>query len=217
MADRTLNFYGRAYGTETADITVLLNGNTIFSGTVPTQATLSDEPADQELLFSTTIDTSTVGPLPMTYTVNSQNVLFAYVTSNYMSITNSAYDTTQQAVLTTYEDPPTQELLNQKYAIWTTAAVPAFSAEETATILDVNTTSTIRSDILKSHGASLYITGSDAVSRCNGTSDARTNVYINGVIQTTPDPRPTDEDGTWYWNVIQGSTMTCNLNFTTST
>jgi hypothetical protein len=217
MANRTFNFYGMGIGPETADITVSLSGNTIFSGTIPTQATYTQASDYQALLFSTTIDTSTVGPLPMVYTVNSQNVVFSFVTSNYVNMINPAYNSAQQSVLTTYEDPPTQDLLNQKYAIWSTAAVPAFSAEETATVLDVNTTSAIRSDILQAHGASLYITGAPAIGPCNANSDARTNVYIDGVVQTTPDPRPEGENGTWYWNVAQGSTMTYDLTFVAST
>jgi hypothetical protein len=217
MANRTLNFYGMGIGPETANITVSLSGNTIFSGTIPTQATYTQASDYQALLFSTTIDTSTVGPLPMVYTVNSQNVVFSFITSNYVTMPNPAYDTTQQSVLTTYEDPPTQDLLNQKYAIWSTAAVPAFSAEETATILDVNTNQTVRSDILQAHGASLNITGDGAIGSCSGSADSRTNVYIDGVVQTTPDPRPESEASTWYWTVAQGSTMTYDLILTPST
>jgi hypothetical protein len=41
-------------------------------------------------------------------------------------------------------------------------------------------------------------------------SDNRSNVVINGVAQSIPEPRA--EDGEWTWSIPAGGTMNCDIN-----
>ena len=91
MANRTLQFMGQAYSTNPASlvsITAVLNGNTIFNGTV---TTLPDPgmpwpPAEQYVLFQVETDqipTSLEGALPMSCTVTGGGVNWCLINTNY--------------------------------------------------------------------------------------------------------------------------------------
>jgi hypothetical protein len=41
--------------------------------------------------------------------------------------------------------------------------------------------------------------------------DIRSNVQIDGSAVTTPDPRPAGTEGTWWWVVPTGATMSCDV------
>ena len=91
MANRTLRFMGQAYSTNPASlvsINAVLNGNTIFNGTV---TTLPDPgmpwpPAEQYVLFQVETDqipSSFSGALPMSCTVNGGGVNWCLIDTNY--------------------------------------------------------------------------------------------------------------------------------------
>jgi hypothetical protein len=91
--NRKLQFYGQGYGSDPASITVVLNNNTIYSGTVPTinEPPVDKPVTDQVVLFTTDeisdINTDFEGTLPLITTVNSGVVLFGPIQSNYNAIT----------------------------------------------------------------------------------------------------------------------------------
>jgi hypothetical protein len=76
MANKTLQFFGRGYaptGTD-AEITAVLEGNTVFSGTIPTiynAGEVSYAPEDQELLFTCEVDEALDTTVSMTVTVTA--------------------------------------------------------------------------------------------------------------------------------------------------
>lgn len=100
MPNRTIQFMGQAYssnpGASPVTITAVLDGNTIFNGTV---TTLQDPgtpwpPAEQYVLFQVETDqlpTSFSGSLPMTCSVSGGGVNWCLINTNYY-IGNVAQD-----------------------------------------------------------------------------------------------------------------------------
>ena len=89
--NRTLQFYGAAYGDSNVSLTATINGDTVFSGEVPTiNSPMPLSPIDlTSVLFS--IDNSVLfptnwqGSLPMSITVTGGNgVLLNAIRCNYM-------------------------------------------------------------------------------------------------------------------------------------
>ena len=98
MTDRTIQFWGQGFNT-TLDgygaavpctITATLNGNTVFSGAVPTIAgpDYSDSPVDQSLLFTATVPMDLEGSIPMTLTITGSDVYLKQILVNYCKNSN---------------------------------------------------------------------------------------------------------------------------------
>lgn len=91
--ERTVQFYGVAYGPSPVTITAVVNGNTVFSGEVLTaDQPISPQPTppddEQYVLFSVnnSAPTNFSGSVPMTVTISggpTSGVLFGEIYSNY--------------------------------------------------------------------------------------------------------------------------------------
>jgi hypothetical protein len=93
--NRTLQFYGIAYGDSNVSLTATINGTTVFSGEVPTTITDTDfnaawaDLSNASVLFSITdsplFPTTWSGDYPMSITVNGgQGVIFSQILCNYV-------------------------------------------------------------------------------------------------------------------------------------
>jgi hypothetical protein len=164
MPNRTIQFTGQAYSSDPVaspvTITAILDGNTIFNGTV---TTLQDPgmpwpPATEYVLFQVETDqlpTSFSGSLPMTCSVSGGGVNWCLINTNYYTgnVVQDANAGTVGNFDECYYGTPTNS---------------------------------------------------------EGTSDCRSNVYIDGV-QQVPAICPTST-GVWLWGVYDGQTIAHNLN-----
>lgn len=222
MTDRTLQFWGKGYafgGTELITISAQLNGNEIYTGTIPTDYTapVSVLSEDQVLLFTyTDIPVEYSGTMPMSVILDNPMGVSAYfeqVYSNYMSKPNPVYTAPQYAFLL---NPTTTQ--TQKVYLWTDKAVPPLSQAE---ISILNTTdpadAPARDAILLQHNITTYVSsGPDeflsVVTQATEYGDPRTNVIING----NPCPRGVSPaTGTWGYMIDflaeDTGSMTCDL------
>jgi hypothetical protein len=76
MTNRTIQFLGQGYspaGTTPMQIVVTLDGNTVYSGAIPTLYTseIARQPANQTVLFTCETPVSFAGTVPMTITIDS--------------------------------------------------------------------------------------------------------------------------------------------------
>jgi len=83
MATRTLRFYGYGYGNTPCSLTATFNGLTVFSGNIPTT---SDSSLEHVVLFTTTLDTSISGNLPMSITSDYGNITLSKIDANYSKV-----------------------------------------------------------------------------------------------------------------------------------
>jgi len=222
MTNRTLQFWGVGYaigGTEPITISAQLNGNEIYTGTIPTDYTapVSVLPEDQVLLFTcTSIPVEYAGTMPMSIILDNPMGVSAYfeqVYSNYMSKPNPVYTGPEYAFLL---NPTTTQ--TQKVYLWEDKAVPPLSQAEIS-ILDTTdpADAPARDAILIQHNITTDVSsGPDeflsVVTQATEYGDPRTNVIING----TSSPRGTDPpSGTWGYLVDFPSentgSMTCDL------
>jgi hypothetical protein len=199
MANRTIQFWGQGYaptGTDPIVITATLNGNVVYTGNIPTLYTLdvSRLPADQVLLFTCELPMEYAGTFPMSILLNSPvgvDAFFEQVLSNYMMINNPVYTESEFGVLI---DPSSTNA--EKVAIYTAHAVPPLSPAEIA-ILETGTQAEYDA-VLASHNLTVAVSsGPGTFANLNRASDPRTNVVINGVVQT----RGSTPDGTWGWEI----------------
>ena len=105
MTTRTIQIYGYGFGPTPADITVVSNGSTVFSGTittvdqpVPTLPNLSLV-ADPVVITSFDIPVDFTGLLSMSCQVNNGTVLFCQITENYNQIQNPVYTPADWAII----------------------------------------------------------------------------------------------------------------------
>ena len=94
--NRTLNFYGYAYGASEVALTATINGQSVFSGNIPTiDAPFPPPPyemSQEQVLFSITnstlFPTNFSGAYPMSVTVTAgEGVVFGKIEANYMGNT----------------------------------------------------------------------------------------------------------------------------------
>jgi hypothetical protein len=215
MVTRTIQLLGQGYGPSPADITVTLNGNTVFSGTISTVdqpvPSLPTDPLPPVVVlctFATEQDFWNYDNLeiPMTCEVNNGTVIFAEIFANYATVSNTAYT---QEQLATLNNPNTPQ--SQKVALYETVATPPFTQEEIDTLLNPATPENVSRQILWSHSATPYMSSGPDSFTYIGTTDARNDVEINGVPQT---PDRSDLPGTWWWTINNGSTLAYNLDLT---
>ena len=89
MATRTIQFLGQAYGATPASVVATWNGNTIYSGTVPTvdQTGPAENYIPNEILFTLgNVDVTLQAEIPVTIEVTAGNVYFGTILGNYANV-----------------------------------------------------------------------------------------------------------------------------------
>jgi hypothetical protein len=242
MANRTLQFYGYAYGTTPVQLNAHINGEVVFSGTVPTTdqpLPIGDYPdmSEAPVLFtvadSALVSTEFEGSLPMTVSIaTGDGIALGEIFCNYM-ISEESQWTCQTANSTIAGD------------VWTVGTVTEGSAsaiavgqlvlgsivpfnydfyvksgnEDGTWVLNRNTTlppTTATGDV----GASTYTVypgNVTAFSNCYEGIPTNSDNSADPRSSVTIDavaqnPARDGDDGTWTWVVPQGSTIAYNLN-----
>lgn len=210
MANRTVQLLGLAYGASPAEITVTVNGNTIFSGPVSTQNQPVPALPDASLKNSTVvfcsfeIDQAFTGQIPITCTVNSGTVIFGQIRANYSYVVNPIYTTQQAEIIGNFNTP-----MNDKIAIFTPLANPPLTQTDIDALLDPNLSLRNYNSILADHNLQLGVSsGANGFGNID-TTDPRSNVVIDGVTQT---PDRTNLPGTWFWPIASGSSLAFNMD-----
>lgn len=213
MANRTIQFFGNGYaptGTDPITISATLNGNVVYTGTIPTAYTSEIDrlAADQVILFTCELPVTFAGTVPMSISLDSPvgvEAYFSQVVANYSLIPNPMYTESQ---FSTLANPTTTTA--EKIAIYTAVTVTPLSAAE-ITILETGTDVEIKA-VLDAHDLRLLVSsGATSFTSLNNVTDSRTNVVINGEAQTRADT----PSGQWGWLVAfpaeESGLFTCDL------
>jgi hypothetical protein len=210
MANRIVQLLGQGFGAEPAQIAVTANGNTVFTGAIPT----IDQPVaelpnrnitnDVVVLCSFEIDQSFTGTMPMTCQVTAGSVIFAEIYANYSSVPNPVYT---QEQLTILWNPAS--IQTDCVAIYVQVANPALSQQDINILLDKTSTQEEKNAILAQHNCALTVSsGPDEFSSIY-QADPRSSISINNIPQT---PDYNEFNGTWWWTIGEGSTLSYLLN-----
>ena len=229
--NRTLQFYGAAYGDSNVSLTATINGTTVFSGEVATiNAPIPLPPVDltsTTLLFS--VDNSTLfptnwcGSYPMSITVTGGlGVVFGNIYCNYIFtathtiqsvMENSSIDGNILTVGTVSSGTVAiGQILHGTEIVANTRIV---SGSDTTWI--VNNSQTVPNTTITGGRITLNPGVADEYQFCyNGTPsnsentpDPRSSVTINGVTQVPPNEL---SKGLWTWIIPTDSTIAYNLN-----
>jgi hypothetical protein len=202
MANRTIQFLGSGYaptGTEPITVSATLNGNVVYTGTIPTAYTsvIDHLPTGQVVLFTCELPANFASTVPMSISLDNPvgvTVFFEEVLSNYMAIANPVYTPAQ---FNTLIDPTST--ITERMAIWTACAVPPLSEADIAVLNNGNPTWTPEKQaVLVAHNLTLTVSsGATTFISVNGGNEPRTNVVINGESVT----RSADPTGVWGWVV----------------
>ena len=208
MAKRTVQFYGQGLGPDTTEITVTFQGQTVFSGPVPTFLGILP-PEEIPVLFSINdLDVTDQGSFAVTVTPTAQEVIVSKVLANYTLIINPIYSWEQWEIIT---DSSKQE---QALAIISSLANPPFTDAEIEILVNPDSTQQERDAILEAHGVSYTVsTGPTGFSDDFWDGDSRTNVTINGETPPEPPtPRPDNLQGDWGYLVPNNEIMAFDFN-----
>jgi hypothetical protein len=201
MANRTIQFLGSGYaptGTDPITVSATLNGNVVYTGTIPTSYTgeINRLPVGQVALFTCELPLDFSGTVPMSISFDSpveSTVFFEQVQSNYMPIANPVFTAEQFQSLI---DPTTP--FADKMAIWTACAVPPLSEADITVLTTGATWTEEKQAVLVAHNlTSTVSSGATTFVSANGSAEPRTNVLING----DPVTRSAEPVGTWGWIV----------------
>jgi hypothetical protein len=209
MPNRTVQIRGYGYGSTTCSASVSYNGNTVFSGAIPTldQPQVLRQPLEQVVLFTFDIDIDASGTFPLIVNVTGGNTVWIeQVMSNYARVPNPVYNASDWAIVTN----PTSTIA-QKLAVYETLAQPPLSEADIA-VLEQGITDPQAQLIMRTHGIRLYVSGGadNYGSIASSVVQAKSNVVINGAGQqalSTP-------LGEWGYEVYISSgtgTFTCDL------
>jgi len=210
MANRTIQIYGQGFGSTPAEIVVTANGNTVFSGTIPTTndplPVLPNIEYSTQEIFEFTVDPSFSGQLPMTCQVTNGTVIFAQVEMNYSFILNPVYTQEQAQFIA---NPTTTWA--QRVELYVPRANPALTQQQIDILLDPAATDSDKYKIVWTHNlATLISSGDNTFVRLNNP-DPRSNVTIDGIAQN---PDRIGLAGTWWWVINSGSTLAYDLSVT---
>ena len=207
MSNRTIQILGYGYGSTTCSANVSYNGNTVFSGTIPTldQAQVLVLPTDQVTISTFEIDVTTAGTFPLIINVTGGNTVFIeQVLSNYMPVQNPVYSASDWTIVT---DPASTSA--QKLAVFEPLAVPPLSEADIA-VLQQGTESPEAQAVLAAHGLSYFVSSGATGYQSISTPQAKSNVVVNGTSMIPDNPPP----GEWGWEVpvMSGTgTFACDL------
>jgi hypothetical protein len=229
--NKTLKFYGAAYGDTTVTLKAVINGQTVFEGNVPTTPGHIPSPIDidaNELLF--TVDNCSLfpsnfgGSYPMSIQViNGAGAVFGDIQSNWMPYVNNetmieestiegniltvgiiGFGTIQVGQKLIGLGIPTNTFIQSGSGnTWTLSASCSYSG----TILLGN-----RSTGSADRFQPCY---NGTPTNSESTPDARSNVQIDGHQQVPPLPKSTERF--WQWTIPTGSTISYNFNVTPGT
>jgi hypothetical protein len=212
MTNRTVQIKGYGFGSTPAEITVALEGTTVYTGTVtttdatpPTLPNLVLTPETVTLCtFNIPIDFA--GEKAMTCSVSNGTVIFAQIDANYTPIPNPIFSEADLSIITNTALP-----ISERVNVLATYASPPFTAEEIATLESTDPAlAPEQQAIMVAHGVSFTVSsGAGGYYDINTGSDSRGNVVIDGT-PVTPDHSP-DYEGTWWWRLAAGSTMSYNM------
>ena len=228
--NRTLQFYGFAYGNSNVSLTATINGTTVFSGEVPTiNSPVPAPPVDfsnEIILFSiensTLFPTNYSGAYPMSIAVSGgYAAAFNGINCNYMLTGNIATTVMENSsisgnVLTVGTVSSGTVLINQLLnGTDIVANTRIVSGSDTTWI--VSNSQTVPNTTITGN---LFIPTpgvADEYQPCynrkpvnsEDTPDPRSSITIDGIAQVPPLPK---SPGTWGWMVPTGSTIAYNLN-----
>jgi len=230
--NKTLKFYGSAYGETAVTLKAVINGTTVFEGEVPTINTPipTDGSIEVDQLLFTLEDCSLFpsdfgGSYPMSIQVtNGYGAVFSDVQSNWMPfVQNEAYaenctisgTTLTIGTLRSGTIIPKLQLIVKDFPPVT--CISSKLGDDSANTWVITNSLTYSGDILfgrRSLGMpNIFRTcykGTPANSE--GTPDFRSSVQIDGHQQVPPLPKSIDR--TWTWTVPSGSTI--SYQFTVS-
>jgi len=233
MTNRTVQFNGYAYGDTPVQLNAHINGELVFSGEVPTQASLlpaATDPRGAPALF--TVENSPLFPIefsgtyPVTISVaTGYGIIFGVVESNYMESSSTTLTTITNSSIN-------ENILTVGEVVSGTVKIDDFVTDENQTFYNsivsgsgnswtveenqiVTPTTLYTGNVVNYPGnsTSFYNIFNDTVNyESINVYDSRSNVTIDGVFQATPIPPRDTLNSTWTWVVEQGSTIAFTLN-----
>ena len=229
--NRTLQFYGLAYGDSNVSLTATINGTTVFSGEVPTiNSPVPAPPVDfsnEIILFSiensTLFPTNYSGAYPMSIAVSGgYAAAFNGINCNYMLTGNVTATTVMENssidgnVLTVGTVSSGTVAIGQLLTgTDVLAGTRIKSGSDTTWIVNhdqsvPSTTITgIQYNTIPGNATAYFECYDGTPTNSENTPDPRSSVTIDGVSQVPP---LVTSKGVWTWLVPTGSTIAYNLN-----
>jgi hypothetical protein len=228
--NRTLQFYGLAYGDSNVSLTATINGSVVFSGEVPTINSIVPPPPidfnNEVILFSiensSLFPTNYSGTYPMSIAVSGgYAVVLNNINCNYMSTDNVTATTVMENssisenVLTVGTVSSGTVAIGQQLTGTNVVANTCIESGSGTTWI-VNNSQTVPNTTITG-GVITPVQGvANEYQLCyNGnpvnseaTPDPRSGVIIDNIVQVPPLPK---SSGVWGWIVPSGSTIAYNL------
>jgi len=188
--------WGQGYGASPATANVTFNGNTVFSGQIPTidSSVVNRLPDEQTVLFTFEIPVDLAGTFPVEVVFTGQDAYLSMVLANYYMTFNPVYNPTNREIITS-----ATSTFAEKLAVWNQLAQPALTSEE-ITVLETGS-DVEKTAVLAAHNLLLNISSGPSSFSSISPIPSKINTTINGVIVTTPDPRPPGAEGEWGWEI----------------
>ena len=233
MANRTLQFYGYAYGNTPVQLNAHINGTTVFSGAVTTLnepfPAAGPDMTSAPLLFtadSGLFPDTFEGSYPMTLSVaTGDGVAVANVFCNYMAFSEfeQAWESTDATLTGNILTPGNvtsgtvaigQQLVGNGLGFNANVLIKSGPNPDGTWIGDhggINATNVWGGNVSNYTGnaTAFYSAYTGTPTNTDSPADPRSSVTIDGVPQN---PDRGVYNGTWTWLVPQGSTLSCNLN-----
>jgi hypothetical protein len=233
--NRTMNFYGYAYGNTPVSLTANINGVTVFNGTVNTVDQPLPEPSvdinDAPVLF-TAPDTTGLFPIdfagayPMSIEVTGgYGIAVKNTYCNYMNYSKSLVEAANSSIEGTTltlgnvisgnlsQATRTDRWVTgngvQPNTFTTSISTDGKTVSVTPSQTVVDSTITVVSANLPGNALPFVDCYNGIPSNSEGTPDSRSSVTIDGVAQVPPNPV---SQGQWTWIVPTGSTLAYAFN-----
>ena len=233
--NRTMNFYGYAYGNTPVSLTAVINGITVFDGVVDTvdeplpsgTANINGAPVlfaspDTNGLFPTNFS----GAYPMSVTVTGgYGIALQNTYCNYMdhakvcvAAANSSINGTTLTLGEVFDGniADVKRVNNSVIGagvsdntVVTTLSTDGFTLQVAPSQTVTNSSITVLGAIIPGDATTFMSCYSGDPSNSEGTPDSRSSVEIDGVPQVPPTPISL---GQWTWIVPTGSTISCAFN-----